>query len=425
MKKTFPIIVALIAISLLGMIFIQVSWISNSYKVQQEEYKQKINSVLKEVQNKIIADKERELSRLYGSLSLVPSGISTKKMYTTFEVKNLIKTELNKANIKIEFEWCITDEQFGNPIMNSAGFKIEYLAEESNMMIVPIKIYPKGSINPEVLYVYFLNPEYYTSKKLLGLILSSLLFTLVIISAFLITVRALLKQKKIAEIKNDFIANMTHEFKTPIATIGLATDALKNDKVKNDPERVLMYLDIIKEEDKRMNAMVETILQSALLERQELKLVLKKINVHEVINNVYENTNIQVEEKNGTLLTKLQASSTFIKADEVHFTNIVFNLLDNAIKYSKDKPSIEIATENVGNNIHIKFTDNGIGMSKDTLNNIFEKFYRAHTGNLHNVKGFGLGLTYVKQIVDAHEGKIKVTSTIGKGSVFTIILANI
>jgi two-component system phosphate regulon sensor histidine kinase PhoR len=195
---------------------------------------------------------------------------------------------------------------------------------------------------------------------------------------------------------------------------------LRNDKVKNDPEKMDYYTEIIKEENKRMNAQVETILQSAQLEKQELKLTLKRINVHEVINNVYDNTNLQIEEKHGILKTQLNAHNPFIQADEVHFSNIIFNLLDNAIKYSNENPEIKIETENFNNTISIKFTDNGIGMSKDTLNNIFEKFYRAHTGNLHNVKGFGLGLTYVKQIVDAHHGKIKVQSTLGKGSSFTI-----
>jgi two-component system, OmpR family, phosphate regulon sensor histidine kinase PhoR len=418
MKKTFPLIVVLITISLLGIIFIQISWINNSYEVQRQVYAQKISRVLSTVSEAIIREKQDKLVQISGGSSLFPVAISVKKIFTNFEIKDLIKKELRLENAKDEFEYCITDEQFLAPVMNSSGFKKEFF--ENKDISSPILVSPENSTLKEYLYVYFYNPEMYVTKKMFYLIVSSLLFTIVIISAFVLTVRTLLKQKKISEIKNDFIANMTHEFKTPLATISIATDMLRNVKVKNDHEKMDYYTEIIKEENKRMNAQVETILQSAQLEKQEIKLTLKRINVHEVINNVYDNTNLQVEEKHGNLSTHLNASNPFIRADEVHFSNIIFNLLDNAIKYSKENLDIKIETENIGNTLLIRFTDNGIGMSKDTINNIFEKFYRAHTGNLHNVKGFGLGLTYVRQIVDAHEGKIKVQSVLGKGSTFTL-----
>ncbi len=419
MKKTLPLIVVLITISLLGIIYIQINWIDKTNKVQQEDYRRKILKVLAVVSETIIKQKENYLVRVNGGFtSIIPSAISVKKIYTNYEIKNLIKTELKNENVKNDFEYCIVGEFFNNFILNSSGFKKEYF--ENSNTTDPIPVSPDNSTMKEYLFIYFDKPEQGITQKLIILIISSLLFTTVIISAFVLTVSTLLKQKKISEIKNDFIANMTHEFKTPLATISLATDALRNDKVKNDPEKMDYYTEIIKEENKRMNAQVETILQSAQLEKQELKLTLKRINVHEVINNVYDNTNLQIEEKHGILKTQLNAHNPFIQADEVHFSNIIFNLLDNAIKYSNENPEIKIETENFNNTISIKFTDNGIGMSKDTLNNIFEKFYRAHTGNLHNVKGFGLGLTYVKQIVDAHHGKIKVQSTLGKGSSFTI-----
>jgi two-component system, OmpR family, phosphate regulon sensor histidine kinase PhoR len=417
MKKTFPLIVVLITISLLGIIFIQLSWIYNSQKVKTEELLTHISISINQVAEKIVNEKNKFAERISGPSFTTTEGISSKDIYNTYEIKDLISKELKNEGIKIDFEFCIQD-QYNRPTMASGGFKSEYF-DNVNTVYRPVSI--TNSKQPEMIFVYFIQPEFYVQKKIYGLLVSSILFTLVIISAFALTIRTLLKQKKLSEIKNDFISNMTHEFKTPLATISLATDALKNDKVKYDPEKMEYYTDIIKEENKRMNMQVETILQAAQMEKQEIKLTLKKINIHEVINNVYENTNIQVEEKEGTLATILKATNPIIKADEVHFSNIIFNLLDNAIKYSKDKPEIKIETENIGNTVQIKFSDNGIGMSKDTLNNIFEKFYRAHTGNLHNVKGFGLGLTYVKQIVDAHHGKIKVQSTIGKGSVFTLI----
>jgi two-component system phosphate regulon sensor histidine kinase PhoR len=241
-----------------------------------------------------------------------------------------------------------------------------------------------------------------------------------IITAFYVTVVTLLKQKKLSEIKNDFINNMTHEFKTPLATISLAVDALRNEKVMNDRQKSDYFSGIIKEENKRMNKQVETILQAALLDRQELQLNLEPIHVHAIIQDVADNFKLQLEDKEGKAELQLNAKNDVIEADEVHFTNLISNLLDNAVKYSRDHVLIKITTHSTNKNLVIRLEDNGIGMSKETQRKIFEKFYRAHTGNIHNVKGFGLGLSYVKTIVDAHEGKIKVDSVIGKGTSFTI-----
>ena len=230
----------------------------------------------------------------------------------------------------------------------------------------------------------------------------------------------MMNQKKLSEIKSDFINNMTHEFKTPLATISLAVDALKNEKVKSDAEKTNYFTGIIKEENKRMNKQVETILQAALLDKQEVQLNLKKIPAHDLITSALNNINLQVEEKQGELEVHLDAEDDLVMADEVHFTNLINNLLDNAVKYSKDGLQIKLSTQNYGNQLKIKIEDNGIGMNKETLNRIFEKFYRAHTGNVHNVKGFGLGLSYVKTMVNAHHGTIKAESVLGKGSTFII-----
>jgi two-component system phosphate regulon sensor histidine kinase PhoR len=213
---------------------------------------------------------------------------------------------------------------------------------------------------------------------------------------------------------------MTHELKTPLATISLAIDALTNEKVIHDSDKIKIYSSMIKEENKRMNQQVEKILQAARLEKEELKLNLQSLDAHQVINKVASNLALQVQEKNGSLQLRLNAPNHTIEADEVHFSNIIFNLLDNAMKYSSGPPRIEVETSVSSGILQIKVKDNGIGMDKETQARIFERFYRAHTGNLHNVKGFGLGLSYVKAIVDAHEGKIKVESTPGKGSAFTI-----
>ena len=257
-------------------------------------------------------------------------------------------------------------------------------------------------------------------RSLTWFIIGAIVFSVIIIAAFFFTVRALLKQKKLSEIKSDFINNMTHEFKTPLATISLAVDALKNEKVLNDREKMSYFTGIIKEENKRMNRQVETILQAALLDRQLVQLSLIKTHAHELIHSALNNINLQVDQIHGRLEVKLAATKDIILADEVHFTNLISNLLDNAVKYSRDDLRIKISTQTEGNRLKIKIEDNGIGMSNETVNRIFEKFYRAHTGNLHNVKGFGLGLNYVKTMVDAHHGNIKVESIVGKGSSFLL-----
>ncbi|HCL82620.1 MAG TPA: sensor histidine kinase [Chitinophagaceae bacterium] len=257
-------------------------------------------------------------------------------------------------------------------------------------------------------------------KQMRWMIFGVIFFTLVIISAFYVTVSTLLRQKKLSEIKNDFINNMTHEFKTPLATISLAVDAMRNEKVVFDREKSAYFSGIIKEENRRMNKQVETILQAALIDRQELQLNLHPLHVNEVIRRVMDNFKLQLEEIHAKVILQLEEGHDVAEADEVHFTNLISNLVDNAIKYSREKPVIRIQTHRSGKNMAVRIEDNGIGMTKETQRRIFEKFYRAHTGNVHNVKGFGLGLSYVKSVVDAHNGRIRVESTVGKGTTFTL-----
>jgi two-component system phosphate regulon sensor histidine kinase PhoR len=280
----------------------------------------------------------------------------------------------------------------------------------------------EGLVPDETMMVIVPNIKKIVLKQIKWMIIGSVLFTLIIVAAFFLTVSALLRQKKLSAIKNDFINNMTHEFKTPLATISLAVDALRNEKVSQDKEKSEYFSSIIKEENKRMNKHVETILQSALLDRQEVKLNLKPLHVNQVIKDVLENFELQLQHKHGKTELQLNASNDLIAADEVHFTNLISNLFDNAIKYSKDNQDLclKVATSSSNKFVTIRLEDNGIGMSKESQRRIFEKFYRAHTGNIHNVKGFGLGLSYVKTMVDAHNGKIKVDSTLGKGTTFTI-----
>ena len=322
--------------------------------------------------------------------------------FAIYSNSNFYKLEMQSANYIKEAEDTVHNKTIIQPIIPETGSQMEGLVPFEHLVIIV--------------------PDFKTQVwgSLTWMIVGSVVFTLIIIAAFALTVQTLLRQRKLSQIKTDFINNMTHEFKTPLATISLAVDALRNEKVQGNVEKMGYFSGIIKEENKRMNKHVETILQAALLDKQELKLNMQKVHAHELIQNALNNHRLQIEDKQGRVELNLNAQNDQIMADESHFTNMLSNLVDNAIKYSKENMVLKLSTVNHGKRLSIKIEDNGIGMNKETVKRIFEKFYRAHTGNIHNVKGFGLGMSYVKTVVDVHNGKIKVDSTLGKGSCFTV-----
>jgi two-component system, OmpR family, phosphate regulon sensor histidine kinase PhoR len=343
------------------------------------------------------------------------------------EITGIIRNALDRNNLKdVPFEFAITQNSLTGDELQTENFYKYYIDTTNNKHhIIPL-LPPSGSnlenlSKEEFLVVIVPHRNNLIIKEITWFILGAILFTLIITTAFFLTIRTLIRQKKLSEIKSDFINNMTHEFKTPLATISLAVDALKNEKVSSDKEKTNYFTAVIKEENKRMNKQVETILQAALLDKQEVQLNLKKLSAHDLIRSALNNIELPVNEKLGKLEVSFDAQKDLIMADEVHFINLVNNLLENAVKYSKDNLLIKLQTTNTGNHIRIRVEDNGIGMNKETLSRIFEKFFRAHTGNIHNVKGFGLGLSYVKTMVEAHKGTIKAESVLGKGTAFYLI----
>ena len=425
MKKVFPLIVVLISLSVVGILFIQMSWINNAIKLKHEEFLREVDNSLKgtaeAIQYQFLSKQPTQYISKKSQQFFLENNFTTQTWFTKEELHGIIDGVLRENNIKQPFEFCILNI-FKDPVFTSDGFKIEDMQTAFSVGLAT----DNTSMNQETLYLSIHEDKNIVIRQMWWIILASVIFTTIIISAFVVTVRTLFNQKKISEIKSDFINNMTHELKTPLATISLAIDALTNEKVIHNAEKVKLYSSMIKEENKRMNKQVEKILQAARLEKEEIKLNLQSLDAHQVINKVADNLALQIQEKNGTLTLKLNATNPIIEADDVHFSNIIFNLLDNAMKYSTSPPHIEVETFSHGNGmLSIKVKDDGIGMDKETQSRIFEKFYRAHTGNLHNVKGFGLGLSYVKAIVDAHEGRIKVESALGKGSSFTITLPQV
>lgn len=422
MKKIYPIIVILITLSVVGILFIQMSWIQNAIKLKHEEFQAAVDNTLKQtsddVQSRYIYKHRDFVPTEESRKFILQNNFTVEGNFSRDEIREIIEKNLRNNSIKQKFEFGITNI-YKNVIMQSDGFMVGDRDASYRVELTPGDSYRAQ----ETLFLYIREDKNLIIREMGWMIIASVVFTTIIGLAFLVTVRTLVNQKNLSEVKSDFINNMTHELKTPLATISLAIDALTNEKVIHDVEKIKIYSGMIKEENRRMNKQVEKILQAARLEKEEVKLNLQLLDAHEIISRIARNMALQIQEKHGTIDLRLTATDPMIEADEVHFSNIIFNLLDNAMKYSHDHPVIQVETLKHGNGMFtIRIRDNGIGMDKDTQSMIFEKFYRAHTGNLHNVKGFGLGLSYVKAIVEAHDGKIKVESAVGKGSTFTITL---
>lgn len=440
MKRTFTLIIILISISLLGIIYIQVNWITNMIRVRQTQFEENVNSALFLAGQRLMSSlndyRQPSLPNIDigGDTRLFSEGLRNRYLLARINVSQ-VRSELDHAfreyNLKIyNYEFLLSSNTNDQTLLTSDILSTGYsnLMEKPGVGKYTMPLYPQSGSSLEGLVaegsITALIPNVTNTliKQMAWLLTGAVGFTLIIIFTFYFTVRSMLRQKKLSEIKSDFINNMTHEFKTPLATISLAVDALRNQKVIDDRTKSEYFTSVIKEENRRMNKQVETILQAALLDKGEIQLNPKPLHVHQVIQDAMEHFRLVLEERQGTADVQLNATNDYIIADEVHFNNLVRNLMDNAIKYSKpDQPlHLRISTTSDHKNISIYIEDNGIGMSRETVGRVFEKFYRAHTGNIHNVKGFGLGLTYVKAMVDAQGGSIKVDSVLGKGSTFTI-----
>ncbi|RZJ27842.1 MAG: HAMP domain-containing histidine kinase [Flavobacterium sp.] len=332
------------------------------------------------------------------------------------KLQKLLQDEMEEAGVKTPFEFGVYSNGLATKV-RSEKFRYDKYATYSN----PIFTDNEGK-NRYQLLVTFPQKKKFLFSELLGITVLSIVFTLIIIIAYSSALNQLIKQRQISQIKTDFINNMTHEFKTPIATINLALDAIKSPKVAGNAETMTRYLQMIRDENKRMHAQVENVLRISKLEKRELEISKESTNIHDIVEEAIEHVNLIIEDRHGTITTHFNAKRTTVLLNDVHFTNVLVNVLDNAIKYSPEAPRIDVYTENVKDFVIIKIKDQGSGMSKAAQKRIFEKFYREHTGDLHNVKGHGLGLSYVKRIVDDHNGEIFVESEKGKGSTFIIKL---
>ncbi len=333
-------------------------------------------------------------------------------------IHKVLEEELANRNIPIEFKYAVLkDSTLLDDRFNKTD-SLKIIRSEYKVNLYPNDIFQKNI----KLATFFPRRDSFIYRSLNWLLIASFLFSLIILLTFALSIYYILRQKKISEMKSDFINNMTHEFKTPIATISVATDSIVNDKVVKDPERIRYFAGMIKKENTRMNRQVEDILTIARLDRKEFEFNWETLNTHELIEDALQAIILQVEKRSGTIKKELVALNPMVTTDKNHFTSVIFNLFDNAIKYAVEEPSIVVSTINKSNGVLISVSDNGIGMTKAVQNKIFERFYRQTSGNIHNVKGFGLGLSYVKAVVEANKGTISVSSEPGKGSKFDVFL---
>ena len=513
-KKLFVLLIALMSLSLLGIVFVQGYWISNAYQTKQEQFAINVRQVLLSVAKKIqlreieayyqvysayvdsievpdnatftelaykvqnkstnetylftdgILEQDYKLSsgslenqfdsiqfrkltnrktktkitegldgnqktetkiesfsrlrdyernQFENFISEVASLTPIYKRVSENEIRELLTKELNERGLQSEFEFAV----YSNNLETKVRSKNFQLKNESTY-VVPLFVNDlKSNFD---LYVDFSGKRKLVLSSILGMAILSLVFTTVIILAYASAISQIYKQRQISQIKTDFINNMTHEFKTPIATINLALDSLKNPKVKDNKEFLERYLGMIREENKRMHAQVENVLRISKLEKNELNLSKEPVDLQEIVLEAISHVNLIIEDRNGYVKTHFGAMNTSILGNKSHLTNVIVNILDNAIKYSEDEPKIDVYSENVKNSIILKIRDQGQGMSKTVVKRIFEKFYREHTGDIHNVKGHGLGLAYVKSILDDHDADIYVESEKDKGTTFILKL---
>ncbi|MBN2892383.1 MAG: HAMP domain-containing histidine kinase [Bacteroidales bacterium] len=349
---------------------------------------------------------------------LTKKRINNRERLDSTKIKTFLDNSLNSNEVYEKYEFAVIDDS-KNTIYKTPFFDINNSEE-----IFRKQLYPNDLFSEKKFFIvlYFTDEDKHMFKYLPRVVITSLLLTLIVISLFATTLYIIFKQKKLSEMKNDFVNNMTHELKTPISTISLASQMLKDKSIPIEIKDVPMLSSMISQETERLGFQVEKILQMAIIERGRLKFKFDLLQSHNIMRDIAKSFNLKVSAKSGKIELEFNAKNNIVYADKLHFSNVIYNLIDNALKYTEDEPVIKISTVNVKQYIVISVADNGIGINKEHLKHIFDQFYRVPTGNLHNVKGFGLGLSYVKRIIDDFQGFIKVKSEFGKGTTFSIYL---
>ena len=372
--------------------------------------------LLEECQNQSINYRKQRLTKVFRKFFPFDISLHLEEQITNDQINEIIQNTLFKHDLDLPYHYSLNNSDgvtlFSNFDQNDIDELNKELAYTSNL-----------TIQHEYTITLFIDKETkFLLNSLKHIFCGSVILLLIVIAAFFFTIKVIFNQKRTSEIKTDFINNMTHELKTPISTIGLASEALLDSDLTKNEETKNKFVSTIIEENKRLSSLVENVLQSAVSDKQTLELKLELFPINQVIEKAIKSHQLQLTKTSGRIISNFNALNTLIEGDKFHITNVIQNLLDNAIKYSSDNPMIKIETKDVIGGIIIRIKDNGIGIAKENHVRIFDKLFRVPTGNIHNVKGFGLGLSYVKSIIDLHSGTIKVESNIGIGSTFIVFL---
>ncbi len=415
-RTTLRIVIILAAISIAGVTFTQIYWVRKAFDLRENQFNRDVTTSLNNVAQKIF-----EINKASVPTANIITQVSTNYFVVLVNgpidasvLEFLLVTEFEKRNIN-DFEYgiynCMEKCMVGGNYISPKKAKLT-----SNFPETP-KLNNDG-------YYFAVQFPYLEANILsqMGIWGFSSAVMLVVIFFFVYTLFVILKQRRLSEVQKDFINNMTHEFKTPISTIAISSHVLKDPAIVHSPERLLNYATIIESENQRLKQQVDRVLQMAQLDKEDLGLKKEKTDIHELIHEVLQNNSVFIESKQGTVHLSLNPGQVFAEIDKLHFTNVLYNLLDNALKYNQSKPEITITTKVLDQHLHISVSDNGIGIPPEEQRKVFHKFYRVPTGNVHDVKGFGLGLNYVKLIMEKHDGKVTVESTPGKGSTFILAL---
>jgi two-component system phosphate regulon sensor histidine kinase PhoR len=469
-------IIGLMTAALIGVISLQIYWIGWNIRLNEEQFDKTVFSAMNNVADKLqyyetsavleALNKTRSAGKIREAARYLENGYALRQvekdssaigpqsfednvtMWEYMKVSQLVDSKPLSERIPLDLLSNWLQEEFDNQGIHSArqfgiysktrnSFVIVngyFVVEDNSPQVTQgnaaslfnskyrVALFQQDIESPGYLSLYFPNRTRLVLGSVIPTLLLSVLFSGIILICFLYTIRIIYRQKQLSEMKTDFINNMTHEFKTPIATISLAADSITSPTIIGAPDKIKRFVDIIRQENRRMNSQVERVLQMALIDKKDVQINLEELNIHDLIQQVIANFSLQIEKREGTLTARLDAERPLIEGDATHITSVIHNLLDNANKYSPEKPQVTISTRNVPMGVEITVSDRGVGISKEARKNIFDKFYRVSTGNIHDVKGFGLGLSYVREIITAHKGLIDVKSETGKGSSFILTL---
>lgn len=412
-RNTIRLLVLLGTLSISGIIAVQAYWVKRAFDLKEQQFRQTVMISLRNVANRIST--LYKLSKFDNPVTQLSSDYYVANLRVPLDadvLEHYLKEEFKKQNLNTPFEYGIYDCESENIVYGS------YIDADFETSSVSTKPLPKTDKYLNYFGVRFPSKTSYLASRLDIWLISSLI-TLVVTVFFGYAMFVILRQKRLSEVQRDFVNNMTHEFQTPISTIRIATDVLSQPKIMEQPERLKKYVQIIRQENNRLKTQVETVLNTARLERGKMELDIQLQELHSLINEVIEGVQAELE---NNLKVELNATKSSIYADRTQLVSLIRNLLENAIKYSPRPPSITISTENVDDTLVFSVADKGIGIPKESIAKIFNKFYRVPTGNLHNVKGFGLGLSYVNQIIKAHRWQISVESEVGEGTTFKVTM---